>query len=182
MQGFFTPSDSLPLEDWSEGGEGGREGGNVNFHFETNLKLKDTLTTPKNNWTHCLCTSVSFSCLCLLFSRMVGDHMSSLSPALTTFSFPVLMGVEVTKLPLSVSERLSEPGLTLNRRARLLGGATGLDFWIGTEEEEEEEVGEWVEFVGMVRGRGHAVRSAEEDGRRETQLLASHRFLIGVRR
>ena len=25
MQGFFTPSDSLPLEDWREGEEGGRE-------------------------------------------------------------------------------------------------------------------------------------------------------------
>lgn len=101
----------------------------------------------------------------------MGDHVSSPSLVLTTFSFPALMGVEVTKLPPSVSERLSEPGLTLNRR--LLGGAVaaGLDFWIGT-----EEVGEWAGLWVAWPGEEEDVRSGrlrKMEGEKVSSLLAA---------
>lgn len=77
-----------------------------------------------------LTSLVSLRCLRLLLSRMVGDHPSSLSLVRTRFSLPPLIGVEVTKLPPSLSmvsedtlcpQSLSELGLALNLVASRLG-------------------------------------------------------------
>ena len=85
----------------------------------------------------------------MLLSRMVGDHASSLS-LLTTFSLPLLMGVEVIN-SLSVqsedilwTQSLSEPGLVLSRDARLLVVAeSGFGTGMGPETAWEWDLEEW---------------------------------------